>query len=258
MNPLSTLRLLVALAVAALPIASSIAAGPRDGEPLTLIVAYHTAPSQRAAFRDELETNGVRQWQKWQDDHAIAGYRLLFNRHVDSGSWDALAIVRFAGAADAERWKDIERKTPAGLTPKALAITTAIETVPADRIRDRSGAEPSPNAVFLVIPYETLVPVDEYVTYLDDYVLPQTTGWMTEGVLSSYAVYLPRYPAGRSWHSMLLLEYRDEASLGRRDAVVAKVRAALKENPKWRAVSDSKKNVRSEKQLAIADSIVPR
>jgi len=39
---------------------------------------------------------------------------------------------------------------------------------------------------------------------------------------------------------------------------VAKVRARLKENPKWKAISDSKKNVRVEKQPVIADPMAAR
>jgi hypothetical protein len=38
--------------------------------------------------------------------------------------------------------------------------------------------------------------------------------------------------------------------------VVAKVRARLKDNPEWKAISDAKKSIRNEKQLVIADPLV--
>jgi hypothetical protein len=54
---------------------------------------------------------------------------------------------------------------------------------------------------------------------------------------------------------MVILEYKDEEALARRNAVVAKVRARLKEIPEWKAISDNKKTVRDEKQVVLADQI---
>ena len=73
-----------------------------------------------------------------------------------------------------------------------------------------------------------------------------------------YDVYLARYPAGRPWQSLLVLEYKGDRGLAARDATVARVRAKLKDNPKWKAISDSKKNVRVEKPPVIADPIAAR
>jgi len=109
--------------------------------------------------------------------------------------------------------------------------------------------------VFLVIPYEYLVPVNEYLQYLDDYTLPQLDGWMQEGVLARYDIYLARYPVGRPWQSLLVLEYKDDRALAARDATVARVREKLKDNPKWKAISDNKKNVRNERQPVVADPL---
>jgi hypothetical protein len=57
---------------------------------------------------------------------------------------------------------------------------------------------------------------------------------------------------------MLILEYKDDEALGAREATTARVRARLKDNPKWKAISDSKKNVRNEKPPVIADEIRAR
>jgi len=234
------------------------AADPRESGPRTLIITYHTLPANRLAFRQELEQSGIRQLQRWKDDGVLQGYRILFNRYVDSVNWDAMALVTFAKESDIERWKRIELEAPAGLSQKALSLATSIDTAPADLMRQNGTAQSGGNAVFVVIPYEYVVPIDEYIAYLDGYVLPQTDGWMEEGVLASYGVYLARYPAGRPWQSLLVLEYKSDQALGARDAAVAKVRARLKENPKWKAISDSKKNVRVEKVPVIADSIAAR
>ena len=238
-------------------------ADPRDGGPLALVITYHAAPANRAALRRAMEEGEARQFQRWKDEGVLRSARLLVNRHVDSVTWDAMAILTFARYADIERWSAIERASPAGLSPRALALTSAIETTPGDLMREGEkdssvGGPGGASGPYLVIPYEYLVPVNEYLAYLDGYVVPQMDGWMEEGVLSRYGVFLARYPAGRPWQSMLILEYKDGPALGARDATTAKVRARLKDNPKWKAISDAKKNVRNEKPPLIADAIAVR
>jgi hypothetical protein len=228
------------------------AADPRDAGPRVLIIMYHTTPANRVAFRHELESV-TGQWRRWKDEGVLQDYRLVYNRYVNSANWDAMALLSFAGDAGLARWKRIETESPAGLSPKALELTTAIDTVPADSMRENGKS--TQDTVFLVIPYEYVVAVNDYIQYLDDYTLPQLDGWMQEGVLAHYAVYLARYPAGRPWQSLLVLEYKGDRGLAARDATVAKVRAKLKDNAKWKAISDSKKNVRNEREPVIADPL---
>ena len=230
------------------------AADPRAAGPRALVIMYHTLPANRIAFRKELEES-TRQWQRWKESGVLQSYRVLYSRYIDSANWDAMALITLAGDAGMEGWKKIEQEAPAGLSARALSLTTSIETVPADLMRQSGAAQTPPNSVLLVIPYETVVSLDEYLAYLDNYVLPQTDGWMEEGILARYGVYISRYPAGRPWQSMLVLEYKNDEALGARDAVVAKVRTRLKENPKWKAISDSKKSVRIEKQPVLADPL---
>ena len=244
--------LLPLIALIVLTAARANEADPRDIGPRALIITYHTTPAHRAAFRHELEESTA-QWRRWKDDGVLQDYRHVYNRYVDSANWDAIALLSFAGDGGVERWKRIEIDSPAGLSSKALDLATAIDTVPADLMRQNGKS--ARDSVFLVIPYEYLVPVNEYIQYLDDYTLPQLDGWMREGVLAHYDVYLARYPAGRPWQALLVLEYKGDRGLAARDAVVAKVRARLKDNPKWKSISDSKKNVRNERAPVVADPL---
>ena len=235
---------------------ASHAADPREDGPLAMVITYHAAPANRAALRQALEQSEARQFQRWTDEGVLQSARLLVNRHVDSVTWDAMALLTFARYSDVERWNAIERTTPAGLSPKALALVSAIETAPGDLMRE--GGAVSPHAALLVIPYELTVSANDYLSYLDGYVVPQMDGWKEEGVLARYSVFLARYPAGRPWQSMLILEYKDDAALAARDATTAKVRSRLANNPKWKAISDAKKSVRNEKAPVIADAIPAR
>ena len=256
-----TKNALLVLALAAMLWRPLHAADPRDSGPLALVITYHTTPANRVAFRQAMEQSEVPQLERWRDEGVLKSVRVVFNRHVDSVNWDAMALLTFERYSDLERWKKIEQAAPAGLSTKALALTSAIETTPGDVMRTGENFPARPgrgSPVYLVIPYEYLVPVNEYLAYLDGYVVPQMEGWMEEGVLARYGVFLARYPAGRPWQSMLILEYRDDAALGARDVTTAKVRARLKDNPKWKAISDAKKNVRNERPPVIGDAIPPR
>ncbi|MCX7176803.1 MAG: hypothetical protein NT159_23380 [Proteobacteria bacterium] len=220
-----------------------------------LVVTYHVAPASRPAFRQELETSGIQLFRRWQEQGILKSFRVLFSRYADSDNWDAMALLTFPSYAGIERWKMLEQTTPAGLPQKALALVTAVHTTPVDLARGKTAAEGPGNPVFVVIPYVALVSSGDYLKYADDYVIPQFDGWMAEGVLSQYSLFVGSFPAGRPWSSMVILEYRDEAALAMRSAVVAKVRGRLKDIPEWKAVSDNKKSVRDEKQVVIADQI---
>lgn len=221
----------------------------------SLVVTYHVAPVNRPAFRQELETSGLRQFERWKSEGILNSYRILFSRYADSDNWDAMALLTFSSSANVERWKKLEKTTPGGLAPKALALISAIHTAPVALVRSRSSAETPVNPVFVVIPYVTLVSAGDYLKYADGYVIPQFDGWIAEAVLSQYDLFVSSFPAGRPWSTMVILEYKDEEALAKRNAVVAKVRARLKEIPEWKAISDNKKTVRDEKQVVIADQI---
>jgi hypothetical protein len=231
------------------------AADSTDSSASALIVTYHVAPGNRPALRQELEKNGMRQFQRWKSEGILKSYRLLFNRYADSDNWDAMALLTFSSYVEAERWKKLEQTTPAGLSPKALGLITAIHTAPVDLVRSKGTADVATDSVFVVIPYVTMVSAGDYLKYADGYVIPQFDGWIAEGALSQYDLFVGRFPAGRPWSTMVILEYKNEAALAKRNAVEDKVRARLREIPEWKTFSDNKKGIRDEKQVVIADQL---
>src|SRR5438270_11964586 len=167
------------LVAAALAVQEARAADASSGGPLAMVITYHTAPGNRVAFRQAMEAE-VTQFERWRSQGVLESAQLMFSRHADSVGWDAMALITLARYADIERWKEIERERPAGLSQKTLALTSAVETVPGDLVR--TGGRAVERGVYLVIPYEYLVPAGEYVEYLGNYVVPQMDGWMEEGV----------------------------------------------------------------------------
>jgi hypothetical protein len=229
---------------------------PRNSAPRSLVITYHTLPANRIALRKAMLDGGLEQFAGYKRQGVLTDYHVYFNRYVDSDNWDMLALVTLAPGDGTGRWKKIEAEHPAGLTEDALRLTTAINTTPSDLLRTNSRPEKDGKPpVYLIVPYDYLVSLAEYLKYVDGYVLPQLDGWMGAGILSRYGLYLSRYAAGRPWSALLVFEYADEEALGSRDVVMASVRAQLKNNPAWKAISDNKQSVRSEKQPVVADQL---
>jgi hypothetical protein len=77
-------------------------------------------------------------------------------------------------------------------------------------------------------------------------------------VLGGYQIFMNRYPVGRPWDSLFVYRYRNLEAFGRRDEVVAKVRATLVDKPEWKQFSDIKQTIRTESENTIAEALQPR
>jgi hypothetical protein len=248
-----------ALALAFLSLSPAAqAADWRDQGARSLIISYRAQPADKLALRAAMQATEVPRLKALKASGELESYRLLAARYLDAGGWDFMLILDFKDAEALARWKRVEAQAPAGLPPAALKRVTWVESVPTDRMfanaAPAKAGEPAP--VYLVVPYDYLVSVDEYLAYVKGYLVPQTDGWIQEGALQSYGVYLARYPAGRVWSAQLVLAYRGDAGLARRDATTRTVRARLTAtSPEWKAYADNKQKLRTEKQPVVADLI---
>jgi len=216
------------------------------------------APGDKTAFKADIRAETLPRLARLKAVGELADYHVLANRYLDGAGWDVMMLLDFASPAALARWRAVEEQAPGGLAPAALRLLASAETAPADDMFDRAApARPDdPAPVYLVVPYDYVVSTDEYLNYVKGYLVPQTDGWIQEGALSRYAVYLPRYPAGRAWSAQLVLAYRGDEGLARRDAVVRTVRGRLAASDvEWKAFSDNKQKIRTEKQPVIADEI---
>jgi hypothetical protein len=93
---------------------------------------------------------------------------------------------------------------------------------------------------------------------VDGYVIPQVKGWMREGILSRYRIFMNRYPVGDRWDALFVYEYKDMDSFGRREPTIAKVREPLRKDPNWAALNAIKSQIRSEAENVIADDLAGR
>jgi hypothetical protein len=231
------------------------AAADDGGGPRELLITYRSDARDRPAFRAYLSGEGRAPFEKLVQDGALKGYQILFNSFVSSYTWDAMVVLDFRSFADTRRWTDIERVSPGGLSARGLKLARPVDTYSADL--GWQGALPGAtdrNGVFYVIPYD-YASAAAYRSYVNSYVIPQVEGWMREGVLAGYRIYMNRYPVGKPWDSLFVYQYRDLEAFGDRDEVVAKVREGLKIDPAWQKLNETKQTIRTESENTIAESL---
>jgi hypothetical protein len=235
--------------------AAQVPADVRDNGTTRLLLLYKCKPENRPAFRAYLRRTELPRLRAMQKAGSLSEDTILFSRYVDTENWDALIFLQFSSPAAASAWSAIEDATPAGLDAEGLRLVSAVSTYPLDLMQTGTAATQAAHPVFLVLPYDYTVSPDEYIAYLRDYVQPQAVGWIDEGVLQSYKMFIGRDASGRPWSSVLLLEYKDDQAFGRRAAVINAVRAKLRSNAAWKAISDRKQSVRVERAAIIAEEI---
>ena len=253
-NVFRVLALLAVLAVAPRGGPASAAENEITGGPREILITYRCEPANRPALRAYLQGEGSAELQKLKQQGVLKSFQILFNPFVTPGTWDAMTILSFPRYADTQRWKEIEQRSPGGLTAAGLKLAKPSGTYSADLQWEGNADKPGParDHVFYVIPYDYNA-ADEYKKYVNGYVIPQTDGWLKEGALSRYRIFLNRYQVGPPWDALFIYEYRDLENFGRREEVTAKVRGPLRDNPEWKHLSDIKATLRSEEENTIAD-----
>ncbi len=247
----------VCIAIAGLT-STPVARAQSSGGPTSILIAYRSEPVNRPAFRAYLRKDMLLKLAKLKSTGVLSSYQILFNPFTTADTWDAMTILRFTSYAETQRWKVIERTEPGGLDAAGLRLAKPINTYSADlpweAQADNSG--PEEEGVYYVIPYEYAA-ADQYRKYVDAYVIPQFTGWIREGVLTGYRLFMNRYQTGRPWDSLFILHYRNLESFGRREETVAKVRLTLKDNPQWQELNSIKQTIRTESENTIAEALEP-
>jgi DNA-binding Lrp family transcriptional regulator len=244
------------LALLAAPAAARAAHLPVSGGPKELLIAYRAAPADRPAFRTYLATQEIARLRKLEAEGVLKSCEILFNPFVQPSTFDAVAILSFNRFEDTARWQDLEKTMPGGLDRAGLKLAKPVWEYSADLEWDGAAANPGPvrDHVFYMIPYSYSA-ADAYRKFIDAYVTPQTEGWIREGVLSRYRIFMNRYQVGDPWDALFVYEYRDLTSFGRREETVAKVREPLRQDPQWKQLNDTKGSLRSESENTIASHL---
>lgn len=252
----ATLFILAALVLLA-PLRVSAAELATPGGPKELLIAYQVKPADRPALRAYLAGEGRAHFTRLKREGAIRSYQFVFNPLAGPATWDAMAIVSFRAYGDTAKWRELERTAPGGLGPQGQKLVTGLDTYSADLSWEETApaANPERDRALYVIPY-TYNAAAEYRAYVNGYVIPQVQGWMKEGVLSRYRIFMNRYPVGRPWDALFVYEYRDLESFGRREETVAKVRGPLRQDPEWKRLNDLKTTIRTESENTLGEILV--
>lgn len=249
-----TISLVAALAFATLPSHADDVGG---GGPQHLLITYRS--ELRPAFRSYLVKTEAPMLEKLKQQGVLKDYQILFTPLI-SATWDAMIVLDFTSFSQTRAWEKIEQTMPAGLTKAGLKLAKPYRSYSSDLFREGAaddGGDPAQHIAY-VIPY-SYNNADQYRSYLDGYVIPQVKGWIKEGVLSRYRIYMNRYQVGEPepWDSLFIYDYRTLEDFGRRDEIVAKVRGPLREDPVWKHLNDIKATIRSEAENTVTEIIAP-
>jgi hypothetical protein len=221
-----------------------------------LLIAYRSATKDRPAFRRYLEEKQRTKLDRLRKDGLLKSYRIYFSWYAQPNVWDALIVLQFNDGSSVAAWNEIENEAPGGLDADGLALASPVMTSSADLVwseqsENRNGQD---NSVFYIIPY-SFNNRSEYTEYARAYVLPQYAGWLEKGALDGYELFINRYPVGEPWDALVVLQYKDFDSFGKRQRVMDDVRANLRENPDWSAYHKRKGEIRSETENSIANIV---
>lgn len=254
------LRLFAAIGGALLALASVGAPSPALAQaeleqgPKTLIIHYRASLPNRTAFRNYLSNEFAAKLRAMRARGEIEDFRIFYSWYRQPNVWDGMAVLRFPSFEAVQKWNALERTQPGGLDARGTALADPVATYNADLSWSRNPDALKQGEVYYVIPYEYREAA-EYRDYVKAYVLPQFDGWMEDGALSGYELYMNRYSVGTPWDALFIQHYRDMTAFGRRQALTAKTRVRLRENAEWKAWSDRKADIRSETENTIAELI---
>ena len=203
------MRAVLSLAILAVTYLSAQNPGGDSG-PTNLIVTYRCPPPRRAAFRQYMNEYGVQRFDRWKQDGILKEYKFLFNWYVDVDTWDAMAVLTFPDYAALARWKDIEKTSPGGLPRDAVDMAWPLNTYSADLVAMEKSDTPADqaHAIYFVVAYDN--------ANFRDAVVPQAKAYLRDGMVLSYRVFVNRYPGGKRWQGLSILEYKDLEAFGRR------------------------------------------
>lgn len=250
---LSRLAIACAAMVVVAPAAAFAQAELAEG-PKTVIISYRADAAKRIAFRQHMAGPFAAKLAGMRKAGKLAGYEVYYAWYRQPEVWDAMTVLHFESYAAVRAWLAVERSQPGGLDAAGLALGAPIATYSADLSWEKSADALDVGEVYYVIPY-SYREAGEYRDYVKGYVLPQFDGWIREGALSGYQLYMNRYSVGAPWDSLFIQRYRDFDAFGMRQQVLDKVRVGLRESPEWMGWHKRKGDIRSETENSIAELI---
>ena len=250
---LSRLAIACAAMVVVAPAAAFAQAELAEG-PKTVIISYRADAAKRIAFRQHMAGPFAAKLAGMRKAGKLAGYEVYYAWYRQPEVWDAMTVLHFENYAAVRAWLAVERSQPGGLDAAGLALGTPVATYSADLSWEKSADALDVGEVYYVIPY-SYREAGEYRDYVKGYVLPQFDGWIREGALSGYQLYMNRYSVGAPWDSLFIQRDPDSDRFRMRHQVLDKVRVGLRESPEWMGWHKRKGDIRSETENSIAELI---
>ncbi|MCP3729952.1 hypothetical protein M9978_05875 [Sphingomonas sp. MG17] len=249
--------ILAALAIgfSAASIAPAAAQAELEDGPKSLIIQYRAELPNRVPFRRYLVDTLAPKLRAMKARGELADFRIFYSWYRQPAVWDGLVILRFPTFDAVRKWNALEQGAPGGLDARGMTLADPVASYSSDLSWGKNEDDLLDGQVYYVIPYEYLTNADEYRDYVKAYVLPQFDGWIKNGALTGYELYMNRYGTGSPWDALFIQHYRDMGSFGQRQKLTASTRVTLRDNAEWKVWSDKKQSLRSEAENSIAELI---
>ena len=140
--------LFAATFAAAQPVSQEPYSKLRANGPMSLAITYRCEPKHRTNLRQHMLAAGVKNFERWKAQGILQDYKILFNSYLDSDTFDMMALLTFAKYSDVDRWREVEKTMPGGLSGQALEFVTSAVTTPVDALRHSASPKPAERGRF--------------------------------------------------------------------------------------------------------------
>lgn len=219
------------------------AAARAAAEPAFVVL---TVPTRTAAGAAELPSL-LADWRM----KGLVSDAFLLGVAGPSPAFSEVAVLEFPNEDCVARWRQVG----------APSLGSGIVATEADRLaHGEIFPRDSSHATFTVTAYDVKVSPERYRDYTQGYTAPEFEAMRQSGKgLTSYFLFAARDRTSAPWQALLLAEYRDPLAYSRREEMLADARLHLADQPAWKAWSDGKAAIRSERkpQLEATWELLP-
>jgi len=171
----------------------------------------------------------------WRKSGLISDAWLLTSQ--GKADFAQLAVLEFPDDTCLARWQAAGKPSVgAGVVATTVDQYARGETFPRD----------STKAVFSVNEYSLMASPADYQAYADKYVTPEMEALRAKKVIISYFLFAAQDRASAPWHSVLIIEYRENIAFEHREEAMQAARKSLASVASWKTAGEGKDKIRKE------------
>lgn len=161
----------------------------------------------------------------------------------------ALTVLDFPSDSAYDRWQ-----SEADVSLSKDMIVSRVDILTHSETKQKN----SPEGIYVVGQYESLVSKADYQDYTDAYIVPNMANQMFSGIMTRYTMYIERSPTSGMTNpkTFLVTEYLNQAEFDRKKSVKDAYKVALyATHPEWTRINGIKKELRNDMNETLAHAV---